>query len=405
MQVACGAHHCAAVTACGDLFTWGRGIEGQLGHSSRHLSSELNDAISGVQFRPKPVATFLATKKRSRPVAGVSCGHSFTVVVTRAGEVWAFGEGAMGQLGVGRVTRAPLPTVVMPACPVTGQPFVEVTAGWAHVLARTVGGGVFSWGLNALGSLGLGDYRTRFLPEAVALGGWIQGGGSKGQGIGDGGGGGNPSGDIITATTTVVASKVHACGHCSGALTAEGLLLTWGCSEAGRLGHGGGGGAGNPQRVEHVCRPQRVERLAKVQTSDFALSGGGGIALVPLCVKSIEPSSGPLDGGCKVAVRGSAFWDSPDIVVKFTPVAKGHKPMASRSAVGTYVTSGSSVGDDPFREENCEQLTCVAPCFASPEEAIVEVRGGAIHEPEISCSHSWQRKGCGYVVLRSHVPR
>ncbi|CAM9677792.1 unnamed protein product, partial [Sphacelaria rigidula] len=87
VQVACGAKHSAAVTSHGDLFTWGRGIEGQLGHSSRHLPPALNEAISGLQLKPKAVPAFLATKNRSRPVHHVACGHNFTVVVTRVGEV------------------------------------------------------------------------------------------------------------------------------------------------------------------------------------------------------------------------------------------------------------------------------------------------------------------------------
>lgn len=371
VQVACGAQHSAAVTCSGDLFTWGRGIEGQLGHSSRHLPPEVNDAVTGVQLRPKPVPAFLATKKRARSVAGVSCGHDFTVVVTRTGEVWAFGAGVVGQLGIGRVTREPSPTVVMSACPLTGEPFVEVSAGWAHVLAMTSGGGVFSWGFNALGSLGLGDRRTRFVPEAVPLNGWSDSEGGSENGL---------AGSSDDKGVTAVAKKINACGSCSGVLTAGGELLTWGCNNDGRLGHSTGRRrklSGERQR-ENVLRPRRVERLAKAETTDFALSGGGGVALVPLRVQSIEPASGPLEAGCKVEIHGDAFWDSPDIVVKFTPVARGHKPAAARSAVGTYATASNCSpdggGGDDDDEHFREYILCTAPPFASPEEVYVEVR-------------------------------
>lgn len=365
VKVACGAQHSAAVTTYGDLFTWGRGIEGQLGHASPHLPPELNDAITGVQLRPKPVPAFLATKKRSRPVSGVSCGHNFTVVVSRAGEVWAFGEGAMGQLGVGRVTRVSVPTIVLPACPITDEPFVEVAAGWAHTLARTSKGRVFSWGFNAMGSLGLGDRRARLVPEHLPLH----------DGHGDDcyervGGGGDGNEVVSNYKTITSAVKVNACGNCSGALTVGGKLLTWGCDSAGRLGHSGSGLWGRSDRGEHQLRPTPVERLAQAEVTDFALSGGGGVALVPLRVKSVQPMSGPLETGCKLVIGGFAFWDSPDVVVKFTPVAKGHKPVVGRSVVGTHVSCDSE------HEDGLEQLTCTAPCFASPADVCVEVREG-----------------------------
>lgn len=376
MQVACGAQHSAAVTSSGDLFTWGRGTEGQLGHASPHLPPELNDAITGIQLRPKPVPAFLARKKRQRPVAGVSCGANFTLVVTRAGEAWAFGGGAAGQLGIGRLTSTGVPKVVMPSCPATGKPFVEVAAGWAHALARTSGGRIYSWGFNALGSLGLGDNKTRFFPEAVPLGG-----GQYDTKCRDGRSDGLVGSDLIgvdatSATAVGAVVKVDACGNCSGALTADGELFTWGCSN-GALGHRDSSEhrGGRPERTGHVLRPRRVERLVGANVTDFALSSQGGIALVPLRVRSIVPASGPLEAGCKVVIQGHGFWDSPDIVVKFTPVSKGHKPSASRSSVGTYIPRESRQGGIDLGDGN-EFLTCTAPCFASPEETFVEVRGG-----------------------------
>lgn len=374
VQVACGAQHSAAVTSYGDLFTWGRGIEGQLGHASRHLPPELNDAITGVQLRPKPVPAFLATKKRQRPVAGVSCGANFTVVVTRAGAVWAFGGGTMGQLGIGRLTSAGVPKVVMPSCTVTEEPFVEVAAGWAHALARTSGGRVFSWGFNALGSLGLGDHRTRFSPEVVPLDGWQEQHDDEESGVAIGSK--LVSSSKPTTAGHVAAVKVHACGNCSGALTAGGEIFTWGCNiNADELRQGGGELCrSRPEKVEHVLRPQRIERLVGANVTDFALAKKGVIALVPLRVQSIEPASGPLETGCKVFIRGYGFWDSPDIVVKFIPISKGHKPSAPRSAVGAYLPRKvGQGGSDPGNGVEC--LTCTAPCFGSPEAVFVEVRG------------------------------
>ncbi|CAM9626051.1 unnamed protein product, partial [Chrysoparadoxa australica] len=43
IKVSCGNAHTAALTAAGDVFTWGRGFEGQLGYASEHLTQEINE--------------------------------------------------------------------------------------------------------------------------------------------------------------------------------------------------------------------------------------------------------------------------------------------------------------------------------------------------------------------------
>lgn len=365
VQIACGAQHSAAVTSTGDLFTWGRGIEGQLGHSSCHLSSEINEAITGVQFQPRVVPTFLNKRKRARPVRGVACGHNFTVVVTQTGEVWAFGDGTTGQLGIGRFTKVPTPTLVIASCPVSGEPFVEAAAGWGHTLARTEGGHLFSWGFNALGSLGLGDNCTRFTPELVELD--INA---------------RMRGNQCSDTNTVKIIKLQASGNCSGALVADGTLFTWGNNSGGQLGH-----REHPERGHCTLRPRCVSCFAKANILDFALCSGGGVALVPLRVLSIQPTSGPMEDGCHVSIRGTGFWDSLNIVVKFTPVTRGRKAVAARSTVGSYmVNAGSRLiayrggqGQKSIEEgSNSESdgtgyISCRAPSFASPDEVYVEV--------------------------------
>ncbi|CAM9205997.1 unnamed protein product, partial [Choristocarpus tenellus] len=332
VQVACGGAHSAVLTSCGDVFTWGRGMEGQLGHASRHLPDELNESICGTQLLPKAVPTFLATKKRSRPVSSISCGQNFTLVITRAGEIWAFGEGGTGQLGVGRVTKIAIPTMVLKECPLTGKPFVEVAAGWSHSLARSSQGFLFSWGFNALGALGLGDNKTRFKPEVIL--------GTSATGKED---------------MPLEVTKIGASGNCSGALTAKGELLTWGCSSKGKLGY--------RESSSSVTRPKRVEGLNGKVVTDFALCNGGGMALVPLHVYSIDPKSGPLSGGCTVTIRGCGFWNSDDIVVRFAPVEKGSNAV-SRSSIGKYAGVGKC---------HHEMITCVVPCFAEAELVYVEV--------------------------------
>lgn len=97
VQVSCGAAHSAALTDTGDVYTWGRGFEGQTGHASKALDAETNAIITSVQLLPKCVSAFVKD-----PVSSISCGHNFTCVVTKSGGVWSWGEGGSGQLGFGR---------------------------------------------------------------------------------------------------------------------------------------------------------------------------------------------------------------------------------------------------------------------------------------------------------------
>ena len=89
------------------------------------------------------------------------------MAVTRAGEVYSWGEGGCGQLGIGRVTVQDRPVQVMACDPDDGSPFEEVACGLAHVLARSANGNVWVWGLNVKGQLGLGDTTSRFTPTLL----------------------------------------------------------------------------------------------------------------------------------------------------------------------------------------------------------------------------------------------
>lgn len=288
--------------------------------------------------------------------------------------------------------------MVITACPHTGEPFREVAAGWAHTLARTSSGAVFSWGFNALGSLGLGDNRTRFFPEHVTL---ASGGHSDSACGNDSDGAGRSCGEhivsddnkknrrsnnaVVEDDTAITVVKIHASGNFSGALTSDGQLLTWGCTRRYRQGHPKNNEQRSGPEDNHsdddtgAFSPRRLERLAPMRVTDFALCSAGGVALVPLRVSSIYPVSGPMEVGCKVAIHGDAFWDSPDIIVRFAPVSQrvGHKPIATRSAVGIYVIREGERDEDfsgnGSHDGRCEFIECTAPCFASPEEVFVEV--------------------------------
>ena len=85
VDIATGAYHCAAVTADGDLYTWGDGFCGQLGLGDKRpqlLPSQVT--LGGLE---------------DEVVESVSCGARHTLAVTEDGEVFSFGLGHFGVLG------------------------------------------------------------------------------------------------------------------------------------------------------------------------------------------------------------------------------------------------------------------------------------------------------------------
>lgn len=81
-EISLGNYHAAMLTKCGQVYTWGWGKMGQLGHG--------NDENL---FEPRRVQIACAKQ--------VSCGTKFTVVLTKFGELHSFGENDQGQLGIG----------------------------------------------------------------------------------------------------------------------------------------------------------------------------------------------------------------------------------------------------------------------------------------------------------------
>lgn len=85
MHIACGATYSAAVTATGEVYTWGRGNYGRLGHGT---SEDHN------------VPTLVVGLK-GHHVVDIACGSgdAQTLAVTDTGLVFSWGDGDYGKLG------------------------------------------------------------------------------------------------------------------------------------------------------------------------------------------------------------------------------------------------------------------------------------------------------------------
>ena len=150
-QVSAGMYHSCALTASGQLYTWGNNSKGQLGlgrNSDMVFSPSLVESLTGV------------------PVAGVTCGGNHTLVVTRSGAVYAWGSNNHGQLGLGDTKDRMWPTQVSTLRNLRVLP-AGVVAGLEHTVALTSDGGVFTWGSGRCGQLGHGSFNSETQPRKV----------------------------------------------------------------------------------------------------------------------------------------------------------------------------------------------------------------------------------------------
>nr|GLL32479.1 uncharacterized protein LOC109152407 [Ipomoea trifida]GMD21464.1 PH, RCC1 and FYVE domains-containing protein 1 [Ipomoea batatas]GMD23044.1 PH, RCC1 and FYVE domains-containing protein 1 [Ipomoea batatas]GMD24460.1 PH, RCC1 and FYVE domains-containing protein 1 [Ipomoea batatas]GME04301.1 PH, RCC1 and FYVE domains-containing protein 1 [Ipomoea batatas] len=223
--VACGEHHTCAVTLSGDLYTWGDGHFGLLGHGnevSHWVPKRVNGPLEGIH------------------VSCIACGPWHTAVVTSAGQLFTFGDGTFGVLGHGDRKSVSKPReveslkglrTVRAACGVWHTAaVVEVMVGNSSS-SNCSSGKLFTWGDGDKGRLGHGDRESRLVPTCVAA--------------------------LVEPNFCQVA-----CGHSlTVALTTLGQVYTMGSPVYGQLGNPQADGK-LPCRVEGKLAKSFVEEIA-----------------------------------------------------------------------------------------------------------------------------------------------
>eukprot|EP00941_MAST-03F_sp_MAST-3F-sp1_P001298 g1298.t1 len=159
VAISCGSSHSAAILEDGSLWTWGKNDYNQLGHGPNSEKSmpipTKVEALSGV------------------PIKSISCGFYHTAAVDNEGRVWTWGYGGsmmfgQGGLGHGDMQQCDVPTLVE-VLEEDGVDIVSVACGESHTLALSSTGEVWSWGKGEYGRLGIGGSSDSSLPELVDL--------------------------------------------------------------------------------------------------------------------------------------------------------------------------------------------------------------------------------------------
>lgn len=145
--------------------SWGVGKRGQLGHGKR-------DDIDQPKLLHGKIGWGVRIVQVSAGGGLVRVAHS--LLLTSTGRVLSFGQNSYGQLGHGYDAGNVLSDCLRPRYiegPLKNVKCICVSAGELHSGAVTVDGDVYTWGEGFCGQLGLGDRRPHLLPEQVTLGG------------------------------------------------------------------------------------------------------------------------------------------------------------------------------------------------------------------------------------------
>lgn len=253
VDVDAGLHSSAAVTAEGDVYTWGRGQRLVLGHGDK----------SEVPY-PRKVDAL-----RDAHIKSVSISEFVAAAVDAAGRVYTWGSRALGREGSG-----PVPEIVEGS--IRAERIVRVACGQSHCLAVADDGSLFAWGHGYEGALGLGGPDDALEPvqvpgvsrvRDVACGKnfslVVVDDGGKGKllsfGTGDFGQTAQAGNQRYTRTPTPVRALERydvtrvAAGVFHSACIAGGDVYTWGYGKDGQCGHG--------DRAVHSPIPRRVKGL------------------------------------------------------------------------------------------------------------------------------------------------
>ena len=143
LQISCGEKHSAFITTTSLCYTMGRNDNGQLG---------INQPYVEAKHSPSLVDSLLNFKLQA-----VACGKSHTLVLTRQGDVFSWGNNDFGQCGASVTTKE----VVYNPSPVNFDQYYhtnikQINAGSYHSAFVDDIGRLFLCGRGEQGQLGLG---------------------------------------------------------------------------------------------------------------------------------------------------------------------------------------------------------------------------------------------------------
>jgi alpha-tubulin suppressor-like RCC1 family protein len=185
--VEAGANHMLALDSAGEVYTWGFGDRGQLGHANfrskirpEKMSATAFSSATGelpgkngsgrVQFRYSTGSPYSGTVRNSIgrriSIRQIGCGEDHSVALTEGGIVFTWGDNSRGQLGHGdgSIQNGTRMNGLLEDCPsprmvkgIMRRKVAEISVGGHHTMALVVAGSLYTWGSGE--QLGLGVFQ------------------------------------------------------------------------------------------------------------------------------------------------------------------------------------------------------------------------------------------------------
>jgi len=109
-QVACGRDHTLSICEDGNVYSWGNGYCGQLGHGFEG-NCRASDVCVPTRIE-RSVVSYDGEDFCSSEIVQIAAGTTHSCAVAKAGRIWAWGQGYDGQLGFGKLDDACEPAEV-----------------------------------------------------------------------------------------------------------------------------------------------------------------------------------------------------------------------------------------------------------------------------------------------------
>jgi len=228
IAISAGGAHSMALDANGNVWTWGNGGNGRLGHGGNVDENH-----------PRMITGILGFSN----IIAISAGNAHSMALDRSGNVWTWGHGGSGRLGHGGTNNEYRPRIIT-----VFNDILAITAGSGHSMALDEGGNVWTWGSGTFGYLGHGGIVNELRPRMI---------------VGVAG---------FNGITAISAGTIH-----SMALDGQGNVWTWGNGGNGRLGHGGTAQENRPRMITGITSFNRIMEIKAGHDHNIALDESGNV--------------------------------------------------------------------------------------------------------------------------------